>query len=88
MSYLQRHPKSGVYRFRRAVPPKLRKALGGKHEIKKSLGTKNVNEAKRKAMEYAAEVDRLFASVRSGVNITLADAEAIAAAWKADDRAQ
>ena len=83
MSYLQRHPKTGVYRFRRAVPPELRKVLN-KTEIKKSLGTKDVREAKRLAMEMAAEVDRLFSSAKSGVSLSLADAEALAKAWKAE----
>jgi hypothetical protein len=35
MSYLQRHPKTGVYWFRRAVPPKLRGVIG-KREWKES----------------------------------------------------
>jgi hypothetical protein len=46
MSYLQRHPKTGVYWFRRSVPPELRRVVG-KPEIRKTLGTKDVREGKR-----------------------------------------
>jgi hypothetical protein len=41
MSYVSRHPKTGVCRFRRAVPPELRAALG-RREIIEALGTENL----------------------------------------------
>jgi integrase len=82
MSYLHRHPRSGIYWFRRGVPADLRKTIG-KREIKKSLATTDVREAKTLGMEVATEVDRLFTSARSGVDLSLADAEALAMAWKA-----
>ncbi len=48
MTYLLRHPKTGVYYFRRAVPDDLRSIIG-KTAIKKSLATKDMAEAKRRA---------------------------------------
>jgi hypothetical protein len=56
MSYLQRHPKTGVYYFRRAVPGDLRKAIG-LTEIKVTLGAKDVRRAKALVMAKAQEVD-------------------------------
>jgi integrase len=87
MTYLWRHPDSGIYWFRRGVPVELRPGIG-KREIKKSLGTTSLPEAKRRGMEVAAEVDRLFETARNGVTLTLADAEALAAAWKAEALAE
>ena len=49
-----KHPKTGVYQFRRAVPNDLR-ALVGKREEKRSLGTKDPEEAKRRFAEVLAE---------------------------------
>jgi hypothetical protein len=45
MSRPVKHPKTGIYYFRKAVPEDLR-ALVGKREEKISLGTKNPAEAK------------------------------------------
>ncbi|WP_342449174.1 DUF6538 domain-containing protein [Aquabacter sp. L1I39] len=44
MSRPTKHPKSGVYQFRRAVPDRLRPLLG-KTEVKRSLGTQDPQEA-------------------------------------------
>ena len=46
MASPKRHPNTGVYYFRRRVPADLVKVLG-KKEIKRSLGTKDCEEAKR-----------------------------------------
>jgi len=64
MTYLLRHPKSGVYYFRRTVPDDLRETIG-KTAIKESLGTKDVREAKRRAHPVAARVDADFAKARA-----------------------
>jgi integrase len=64
MTYLWRHPTSGVYYFRRAVPDALRLALG-KTIVKKSLATKNVTEAKRRAHPLAIQTDAEFQAARS-----------------------
>lgn len=42
-----KHPKTGVYYFRRRVPADLVDLIG-KHEIKRSLKTKDCSDAKRR----------------------------------------
>lgn len=54
-----RHPKTGIYWFRRAVPKGIR-AIIGKTEITKTLGTKSLEDAKRANRRVADEVDALF----------------------------
>ena len=46
MTYVRKHPKSGVFEFRRAVPEPLIGRIG-KREIRRSLGTRDFTEAKR-----------------------------------------
>lgn len=59
MTYIRKHPKTGVYEYRRVVPEALRAGVG-KREIRRTLGTRDANEAKRLGHEVAAEVDRLL----------------------------
>ncbi|MBF0332295.1 MAG: hypothetical protein HQL40_01445 [Alphaproteobacteria bacterium] len=86
MTYLLRHPKSHVYFLRRVVPPALRQAVG-RREIRRSLRTRDLAEAKRRLMAAAAEVDRLFAEVErrhadgAPPSITLEDARNWAEDW-------
>lgn len=56
MSYLQKHPKSGVYRIRRAIPVRARSAFDGKREFLKSLGTKEYRKALSLAMPIIADL--------------------------------
>jgi integrase len=65
MTNLLRHPKTGVYWFRRTVPPELRPVLG-KREIKRTLATKDLAMARVEASKVAVEVDRLIAAARAG----------------------
>ncbi|HTY69995.1 MAG TPA: site-specific integrase [Alphaproteobacteria bacterium] len=58
MTNLLRAP-SGTYFYRRVVPDRLRAALG-KREIKISLHTKDVEEAKRRAPDAQKKVDAQF----------------------------
>ena len=51
-----KHPKSGIYYFRKVVPEAHRPALG-RREFCISLSTKNFAEAKRLYLDKAAEVD-------------------------------
>jgi integrase len=60
-----KHPKTGVYWLRRGVPEDLR-ALVGKREEKRSLGTKDPVEAKRLHAIALAELDKRWASLRAG----------------------
>jgi hypothetical protein len=63
MTYLVRHPSTGVYSFRRVVPTELRTIIG-KTAIKQSLRTKDVSEAKRRAHSVAAGVEAEFEKAR------------------------
>jgi len=63
MTYLWRHPKSGVYYFRRAVPAELR-SIVGKTMIKQSLGTKDVAAAKRQVLSLALRTEKQFVAAK------------------------
>ncbi len=54
-----RHPKTGVYYFRKVVPAALRAAVG-KREIRISLRTKDVREAKKNYPGAAANAEALL----------------------------
>lgn len=58
-TYIQRHPRTGGYWFRRRVPDHLRPIIG-RREIIKTLGTKCLAEAKRLSRPYADATDDLF----------------------------
>lgn len=59
MSGLSKHPKTGVYRYRRAVPDGLRPMLG-RREIIKSLDTKDRNLAKLRSHQVGAFVAEML----------------------------
>lgn len=65
MSYLQRHPKSGVWRVRISVPPKLRELIG-KRELIESLSTKDHAEAKRLAPAVLARFQERISRAERG----------------------
>lgn len=56
-----KHPKTGVYYFRRAVPAQLRPHIG-KREIKSSLHTRDPNEAKTRWAVELLKCEQTFAS--------------------------
>ncbi|POR45065.1 DUF6538 domain-containing protein [Bosea psychrotolerans] len=60
-----KHPKTGVYWFRKAVPKDLREALG-KTEFIQSLRTKDVAEARKAHAELAAVIEARWGSLRGG----------------------
>lgn len=64
MSRPHKHPKTGVYYFRRAVPGDLR-AIIGKREEKISLRTKDPAEAKAAYVKVAADVENRWKVLRS-----------------------
>ncbi|SDR08945.1 hypothetical protein SAMN05519103_00696 [Rhizobiales bacterium GAS113] len=81
MSRPFKHPETGVYYFRKAVPDHLREALG-KREEKRSLRTKEPAEARRKFAAVASEVERQCATLRSdAVSLTHKEAYALAGRW-------
>jgi hypothetical protein len=63
MSWVLR--RGSVYRFRRAVPTRLRGIIG-KREVVRTLNTKDAAEAKRVGVAFAAEVARLFSEAEAG----------------------
>ena len=51
-----KHPKTGVYWFRRRVPARLLTSVG-KREEKRSLRTKDLSEAKARYRDVAQEIE-------------------------------
>jgi hypothetical protein len=84
MSRPWKHPSSGVYWVRKGVPEDLR-ALVGKREEKRSLGTRDPAEAKRRHAEALAEIELRWANLRSGPK-TLSEREAHQIAMVVHDR--
>lgn len=74
--------KSGVYELRRRVPFHLQAVLG-KKELRQSLGTKDLGEAKRVRLQKDAEIERLFANAGLQVTLTHRDIVSLAAHWLA-----
>ncbi len=72
MSRPQRHPKTGVFYYRRAIPGDLRKFYSprpngkGPWEEKRSLGTKDAGEARVRHAQVAAEIEAKWAGFRAG----------------------
>jgi len=60
-----KHPKSGIYYFRRAVPKSLRKQLN-KTIIKETLGTRDPGKAQRLFAVKQIECEKLFEAARNG----------------------
>lgn len=59
-----KHPKTGVYWFRRAVPKDLREVLGKREEVR-TLRTKDPTEARTLHAIIAAEVEKHWKALRS-----------------------
>lgn len=66
-----KHPKTGVYWYRRAVPKTLRERLD-RGEWLRTLGTKDLTEAKRRYPAVAAECESAFEAARNGTKLTAA----------------
>ncbi|MEC9401130.1 MAG: DUF6538 domain-containing protein, partial [Pseudomonadota bacterium] len=76
MSRPWKHPKTGVYWYRKVVPKALRPTVG-KTEFRRSLNTKDPAEAKRAFVDVAAEVER-FLAAHSNPPISLTQKQLIA----------
>jgi len=57
-----KHPKTGVYYFRKVIPARIRPAFNGRTELRKSLGTKDWRQAKLLQALAVADAERLLAS--------------------------
>lgn len=77
MSRPWRHPKTGIYWFRKAVPADLRSILG-KREVKVSLRTHNPNIAQQEHIKIAAEVAEQWSSLRGQAQLDHIDYVALA----------
>jgi hypothetical protein len=76
-----KHPKSGVYYFRKVVPERLRPIVG-RREIKVSLNTKSLRDAKLRYPEAAAWADRMLQQAQGGmIRLTNKQILALAAEW-------
>ena len=67
MSRPWKHPNSGVYWLRKRVPDDLRRVIG-KSEEKRSLRTRNADEAKRRHAQALLELDARWANLRRGLH--------------------
>lgn len=63
-----RHPDSGIYYLRRRVPDDLRQIIG-KTEIRRSLNTRNHQQAKAAFATAYADSERLFNDARQSIGI-------------------
>jgi hypothetical protein len=66
MSRPWKHPKTGMYWFRRAVPEALR-AIVGKTEVRRTLQTKDPRTAALRHPQVAAKVAAELGNARMGV---------------------
>ncbi|MQB34746.1 site-specific integrase [Rhizobium rhizogenes] len=66
MAQPSKDSRTGVYEYRKRVPEDLRSFVG-KKEIIKSLGTKDIGEAKVRFTKVAAEIEERFANLRAGL---------------------
>lgn len=64
MTSAHRHPKTGVYKFRKRVPERLRPILG-RTEVTISLGTKDPKEARRLHSIVSAEIEEQWAQLEN-----------------------
>lgn len=72
--------RNGTYYIRKAVPQELRPAIG-KGELKHSLETKNLEQAKLKAPAALAEINAIIQNARAERTVTQDDTEVIASVW-------
>ncbi len=79
--------RGGVWQYRRMVPPRLRSIIGSR-EVKRSLGTGDLQVAQRRWQTAKVEVDRLFAEAEAAVkNPSIAAYKAVEE-WRQDRAAR
>ncbi|HDT2484628.1 DUF6538 domain-containing protein [Enterobacter cloacae complex sp. 2024EL-00232] len=72
--------RNGTYYIRKAVPQELRPAIG-KGELKRSLETKDLEQAKLKTPAALAEINAIIQNARAERTVTQDDTEVIASVW-------
>lgn len=80
MSTPYKHPKTGIYHLRRAVPKELQQSLN-KKMINWSLGTRDPDKAKQLFPSRLNECEALFDKARNGFSITKSNAIEMAGRW-------
>ncbi|MGH7079248.1 MAG: DUF6538 domain-containing protein [Acetobacteraceae bacterium] len=82
-----RHPKTGVYWARKAVPAALRPAVG-KRELTQTLRTKDPREARSGAHDVYPHFDAILSEAREGGRrLSQRDIAALCGAWYRQERA-
>ncbi|WP_142375584.1 DUF6538 domain-containing protein [Klebsiella variicola] len=72
--------RNGTYYIRKAVPQELRPTIG-KGELKLSLKTKDLGQAKLKAPAALAEINSIIQNAKAERSVTQDDTEVIASVW-------
>lgn len=72
--------RNGTYYIRKAVPHELRSAIG-KGELKRTLKTKNLEQAKLEAPFALAEINNIIQNAKAERSVTPDDTEVIASVW-------
>jgi integrase len=75
-----KHPQSGIYYFRVAVPEDLRSTIG-RREVKKSLKTRNYAEAKLLFSAEYTDTQQMFEQHRTKAQVTSRDIQVLADRW-------
>ncbi len=92
-----KHPKSGTYRLRKAIPAHLRGIIQARHNVRRELvvplGTKDPKEAARRAPEALQQLDAILRAAQAehdGAHVILADREldALCGRWLAAQEAE
>lgn len=93
----KKDPKTGVYKIRQVIPLALRPFVeGNKGELKRSLDTKDPQEAKAKAVEVNLELQAILAAARNklalqeskAAPLTQSQVEQITRAWRLQEVAR
>ncbi len=79
-----KHPRTGIFLFRKRVPADLI-AVIGQAEVTRSLGTRDPAEAKRRHLKVLSEIEAQWANLRAGPR-TLTHEEAYELAAVVHDR--
>lgn len=83
MSSPWKHPVTGFYYVRKSIPAKLRHKFQGKHELKKSLGTKDPRKAKELFIPELMLIERMLGNAANSQDqyISLRQCRAYAGVW-------
>jgi hypothetical protein len=73
--------RGGVWQYRRAVPQRLRSIIWT-HEVKRSLGTSDLQAAQRRWQTEKAAVDRLFAEAEASLKNPSVAAYRVVEEWR------